>query len=239
MPTFVESLFPIPKLWVNLIERHNIIQAFRGSDLQKWLGDLEEDYQQLVAVIIRYVLSILAHTGVDRNSECFSVAWIQKNKPFQCFKISCQKESYWARILADSADCATFAYITPKCLETSDFRCRDSIAQWHNQSVLLETAVCRHRSKKTDTGSNITPWVLKHEDWYSMGKLDSLQWIKVDKQNANSDPRLIVLPSKIPRAMRIRLDAKRLKLLQTLQRLRERQSLDTIAEDVVVLAQSP
>jgi hypothetical protein len=236
MPAFVESLFPIPRLWKSLTEEHNIIQAFRGNDLQEWLGNLEDEYQQLVAVIVRCVLSVLAHTGVDRKGDCFLAAWIQKGKPFQCFKINCQKESYWTRILADSGDCATFAYVTTKCLETADFKCRDSIAKWHNKSALLETAVCRHRPKKLEAGPSIEPWALKHEDWYSMGKLDSLQWVKVDRQNANSNTCLIVLPSKIPRALRIRLDAKRLKWLQTLQRLREKQSMDAIAEDVVVLA---
>jgi hypothetical protein len=65
-----------------------------------------------------------------------------------------------------------------------------------------------------------------------MGKLDSLQWVNVDMQNTNSDPRLIVLPSTISRTLHIRLDARRRKLLQTLQGFRERQSMDALAKDV-------
>lgn len=236
MPAFVDSLFPIPKLWESLKQDHNIIQAFQSNDLQQWLGNLDDECQQLVAVIIRYILSVLTYTGVDSKGENFRIAWVRKNKPFQCFKLSCQKKNYWARILADSGDCATFAYVTSKCLETVSLKCRGSIAMWHNESILLETAVCRHISDQTVPNFSSTPWILKHKDRYSMGKLNSPLLVTVDRENLNINPRLLVNPSKIPTAVAIRLSSKRFfKPLQPLQRLRERQSRDGQAETVVVL----
>lgn len=236
MPAFVESLFPIPRLWETLKHDHKIIQAFQSCDLQRWLGGLDDECQQLVATIIRYILSILACTGVDQKGENFKIAWVQKMKPFQCFKLSCQDRNYWTRILADSGDCATFAYITSKCLQTSSLACRGTLARWQNESTLLETAVCHHRPENTFAQLNAVPWILKHEAYYSMGTPDSPLLVKVERGDLNTYPRLYVTPSKIPAIFVSRLRLKKFSNpLQTQQRLRERQWMDAPAENVVVL----
>jgi ankyrin repeat protein len=237
MPAFVESLLPIPRLWESLKKDHNIIQAFRHDDLQTWLGNLSDECQQLVAGIVRYILSVMAHTGVDSKGKNFTVAWVRKKNPFQCFKLSCQKKNYWTRILADSGDCATFAYVGSKCLVTSSLECRGLISMWRNESTLLETAVCRHKPNLPRTGLHSTPCILQHEDYYSMGRPDALLWVKVDRGELHANPRLLVYPSIIPTAIAIRLLSKRFSnSMQTLQRLRERQSKDGQAESVVVLS---
>jgi hypothetical protein len=239
MPAFVESLFPIPTLWGSLVKEYNILDAFQGNNLQEWLGKLPPNHQMLVTIIIRYVLSVLQHTGIDKKGDYFVIAWIQKNKPFQCFKVGCEKESYWARILADSVDCATFAYVTSKCLETDGFKCRGPTATWYNESALLETAVCRHRPHKPgkeESNSTLSTWTLKDAEKYSMGKPGSLEWVKVVRESDNARPRLHVLPSIIPRGVRFRLGAD---ILKPPSRLREKQALDALAEEVLVLAGKP
>lgn len=239
MPAFVESLIPIPELWDNLLNKYKILNAFYAENLQEWLGELTHDCQKQVAVIIRSILSVLQHTGVDKKGEKFVIAWIRKKKPFQCFKIGCEKESYWARILADSTDCATFAYVTSKCLETDGYKCRGPTAIWHNQSALLGTSVCRHKPNgpsNQDPGTTLPTWTLKHAEKYFMGKPESLERVQVDIQIQGAEPRLHVLPSTIPRVVRLRLDTN---ILRRLCRLREKQALDALAENVVVLAGRP
>jgi hypothetical protein len=66
-----------------------------------------------------------------------------------------------------------------------------------------------------------------------MGKHESLEWVQVDTQIHGSEPRLHVLPSNIPRIYRLRLDTN---ILERLCRLREKQALDVLTENVVVLA---
>lgn len=130
---------------------------------------MESELQLLVAQIVRDILNIMQYTGVDRKGENFVIACVQKQNPFQCFKISCENESYWARILADTAECATFAYIILECLETDKLKCCSLITGWHNRSVLLETAVSRHLISEGEPSPTVETWVLKHDDTYFIG----------------------------------------------------------------------
>jgi hypothetical protein len=93
MPEFVESLFPVPKIWKQLRDNHGIVQAFLGSSLQDWLGDLDEECQILVVRITRYILSILRNTGIDHKGDNLTVAWPRKESPFQCLKLNCNKKT--------------------------------------------------------------------------------------------------------------------------------------------------
>lgn len=158
MSPFVESLFPVPILWKSLKNDHNIIEAIQREDIQDWLGKLSEGHQRLVAVIIRYILSVMAHTGLDNKGKYFRIAWVREKDPFFCFRLSCEKKNYWTRILADSGNCATFAYVSSKCLITPSVQCRDSLPIWRNESALLQTAVCRHLPPSGSTDTN--PWAL-------------------------------------------------------------------------------
>lgn len=186
---------------------------------------------------MRAILSILQPTGIDKKGKHLIVAWIQKNRPFQCFKVPCHKDTqatYWAQLLADSEHCATFAYITPKCLVSNALRCRGPQAKWSNVSALLETAVCRHHPSQGQSAVATQPWALKHSDLYSIGKIDALLLVKVHRPNNDDRPLLHVSWSEIPKQIIYRL---RLKITpKGLQRLRERQTEDSPAEVVLILA---
>jgi hypothetical protein len=235
MPDFVESQFPVPSRWATLKADYKIIEAFRGLNIQEWLDQLDPELQDLVARIVRNILLTLQHTGIDKKGDHLIIAWIQKNKPFQCFRASCDKDSYWTRILADSEDCATFAYVTSNCLETEWLKCRGPTATWPNTTALLETAVCRDKPGENPRSMSgpVTPWVLKDADFYSMGKLDSLLWVEVKKPPGNESPKLYVKWSKIPMKIRFRLDVRNIP--RRFQRLRERQTADSPAEQVFIL----
>ena len=89
------------------------------------------------------MLEVLKDTGIDKNGEELVIAWVRKESPYSCLRLRCEKTSLWARILADSEYCATFACITPLCLESEKHKCRNlETTPWHNVSNMLDTAVC-------------------------------------------------------------------------------------------------
>lgn len=238
MPAFVESLLPVPVLWESLKNDHNIFEAIQHEDIQDWWFKLSEDLQKLLAAIIRYILSVMAHTGLDSNGKHFRIAWVREKSPFFCFKLNCEKKNYWTRLLADSGNCATFAYVSSKCLVTPSVQCRDAVPMWRNESSLLQTAVCRYLPGIARSGLDVTPWVLQHERWYSMGRSDDLLKVKVDRGDPQHYPRLLVYSSLIPPAFARRWLPKTLPDTMgiPLDQLREKQSKDWRAEDVVILS---
>ena len=233
MPALIESRWPVPRYWQSIKDR-DIIGAFHSGSLHEWMAQLPNELQASVIHIVRYIINILQYTGVDKNGKNFVIAWIQKDKPLQCFKIPCKDESHWVLMLADSEDCATFAYVTSTCLETENIKCQGSVTTWSNTSSLLETAVSRYKTgcKPTSTTlSPLTPWTLKHSELYCLGRNPQL-WAKVQRVSDNEVARLCMSRSTIPPSLLARLHLKKMEG----QRLRERPSSDARAEEVIVLA---
>jgi hypothetical protein len=81
-------------------------------------------------------------------------------------RLGYMKRCLWARILADSEDCATFACIKPLCFEVEKHKCRGlKTAPWHNVTKMLDTAVCPQLSNRElmAAANTIAPWKLKHD----------------------------------------------------------------------------
>ena len=111
------------------------------------------------------MLKVLKDTGIDKNGEELVIAWVRKESPYSCLRLCCEKTSLWARILADSEDCAIFACITPLCIEIEKHKCRGlEVAPWHNVSNLLDTAVCPDLSSPelATVVNRLAPWQLQH-----------------------------------------------------------------------------
>jgi hypothetical protein len=151
--------------------------------------------------------------------------------------LRCEKTSLWARILADSEDCATFACITPLCIEIEKHKCRGlEAAPWHNISKLLDTAVCQYLSNRelTTVANTLAPWQLQHQVSYWIGKSGSNLIAKVWLTNEDTEPRLVVRQKFIPEKFRARLPRA---MVERLGRLREKQASDAIAKQVVILTE--
>ncbi|KAI9732436.1 MAG: hypothetical protein M1834_001644 [Cirrosporium novae-zelandiae] len=235
MPAFMDALNPEPLLWKTY--KANILNAFRRNTLREWLGTQPPCCQILVIEIVREILGSIISTGIDKGKENFVIAWIY-SREIICFKIPCENESYWARILADSECCATFAYITSKCLETDDVKCLGSNSGWHNTSPLLETAVCHHTQREKPSIPVIEsvastpvsePWALKDKEAYFIGRSDSPLIVEVKRASDQEYPRLVASLSKIPLPFRLRMT-----VLRRLEELRERQSAKAYGENVVI-----
>ncbi|KAM5360459.1 hypothetical protein ACJZ2D_013737 [Fusarium nematophilum] len=170
-------------LWAKLLgPEHQIIQRFQGAvphqvPLSVWLENLTDDLRKFVRDLIRHILDTLKDTGLSPDGKHFSVAWPQSGFVNRCFRISVNEHNRWMPILADSADCATFAYISNTCLELGSFKCRGPNPSWQGRVHLLETAVHCPAS----TGS----WALQPEQAYFFQKVDNtLFWVKARRDAA-------------------------------------------------------
>lgn len=124
MVSFVESRLVKPAFWDELKTHYDIVENFKNGDLQEWFNQLATPYKETTVGIVRSMLEVLKDTGIDKNGEELVIAWIRREGPYTCLRLRCEKTSLWARILADSEDCATFACITPLCLESENHKCR-------------------------------------------------------------------------------------------------------------------
>jgi hypothetical protein len=230
MPIFVEAWPSMATKWEELLEKYSILDIFKDKtkDIHEWLKKIPTELQNHILDIVRTLLRAMKNTGVDRKEEHLQVAWLKQGETLQCLKIPCEQEWYWARMLADSDTCATFAYITPKCLESEWIKCRGPTVSWSQKSSQLETAVYRYCFQPLVEQR----WVLKHDESYTIGKSDSLR-VRVYKPSDSDKPRLHICRILIPAAYRFRLDKK---IPKSLQKLREKQREESRAESVFISA---
>ncbi|KAI1375232.1 hypothetical protein F4677DRAFT_144715 [Hypoxylon crocopeplum] len=239
LPAYIAGLVTKPPLWKSLQDDFDILRALREDDLGHWLERLGHDHQLAFESLAFAILYLLRDTGVDRKGQNFVVACIQVNLPFRCFKVPCKgdSESYWARMLADSEDNATFAYMTTQCLETSHIKCTGPSAAWTNSTALLRTAVSCYE-EKMPVGSSLAAgasslWSLKHSEAYLIGPPDSSLFVQVDRPDVTAEPRLLASLSTIPHEYLYRL-SRRWKTRKP-KRLREKRFFERSAENVIVL----
>jgi hypothetical protein len=192
MAPFVESRLSKPLLWEELKER-NIVEYFWNEKLDAWFDELCPELREAAIHIVRSILDVLKDTGIDKSGEELVIAWVRRESPYSCLRLRCEKTSLWARILADSEDCATFAYITPLCLEIEKHKCRGlTLAPWHNVSSILDTAVSPQLSNRelANVASSVASWKLQHQVSYWIGKSGTNLIAKVWVTNEDSEPHL-------------------------------------------------
>ena len=239
--------------WQELINNHNIIQAFTQGDIFAWLRTLSQKLQDFVLALVRSILERLQYTGLDRRNTTLMIAWPREGDIERGLKIPCRAETCWAQLIADAEDCATFAYVTPKCLETNHVKCRGSQRAWQNVSKMLVTEMSPSRPEGqpafvakapiadppaapvTTTATATSQWELEDQKTYYIKKLDSLLCVKVERPRpaSNDVAHLLVVNSNAPHKL-----WKRLLLMEERRnhRIRERQAIGDCAELVVIRA---
>lgn len=245
MPVFVKTI-SVATQWQELMNLDtNIIEAFEGPDLTKWVNDLSllpnsEKLLSLVKRIVLYVLLILKDTGIDRTNKLFRIACpedLTSDRPiFMCLQVSCEKDNLWARILADSKDCATFAYMTRSCLESDDKKCQ-STSPWHCTS--LDTAVCRYRAQNDLPSLQSSPWQLRDRALYWIGRPESGLQARVRKLPNDPHPKLYVSISAMSEKTLARLGTLKLlsKMGKRTDHIREKQYDHMEGEGVLILTE--
>ena len=147
------------------------------------------------------------------------MAWPQTGDVGRGVKIPCKGETSWAHIVADAEDCATFAYLTLKCFETSYVKCRGTLRAWQNESKMLVTEISPSRSEgqpphitsnvvdpapaATIATVSTTQWQLEDKKIYYVKKPASLLRVKVERPSPASHDvtHLVVINSRIPQKL--------------------------------------
>ncbi|PVH92905.1 hypothetical protein DM02DRAFT_698019 [Periconia macrospinosa] len=219
--------------WLDLEKNHSILETFRDNSpnqmtVLKWLNGLPKELHSFVHQLVRQVLTALKDTGLTPDRKYFSVAWLQEGLINRGLQIPLSGRTDWMVILADSDDCATFAYISGDCLETESIKCRGKNSTWENQILLLETAVLC---------PGMSSWALSHEGTYHFRKLDNLFWVKAQKNKVDTRipstlTKLAVIES-IPQSIKHRLLLS--EETKGKQRLRERELSQVTAETVFIV----
>ncbi|QKX53367.1 uncharacterized protein TRUGW13939_00445 [Talaromyces rugulosus] len=198
LPTFTNTFIRERARWVELEEQYHILDAFRKDDFQGWLANLPPKLYSYVIRVVRRIIRTLQSTGIDPEGRYLSVAWPYDSPPFRCFRISCHdRENSWARVLADSEDCATFAYISTKCLVTNRVQCQGPSPLWRSTTPLLQTAIIRHNGNY--------PGSLESKRTHFFKKPDSLLKVMVERQGDSGAITLLVAPSTVPARVQQRL----------------------------------
>ncbi|KAF3197802.1 hypothetical protein TWF679_002637 [Orbilia oligospora] len=221
-----------------LLQDHldNIIHSLQNNTFRVCLKNMCEKIRNTTLSIVQKIVSSLRSTGIDVEKKFLSVAWLLPDNegPIQCLRILCNdksKTNSWVHVLADSEDCATFAYISTSCLVTPEVQCQGSSPRWHSTTPLLETSVFQHSS-----GSAQPVEPLDNRKVYFFQKMDTSLKVTVSRQVGSTIPALHITPSIIPARF-----ARRLRGISGNPwiRIRERQKqFETSAELVVVLAET-
>ena len=208
-------------LWDSL-QAKGVIDALHTGDLNNLLGKLDADLGNHLLDLIKYILNHLKSTGVDQQREHLVIAWPVLSDLDRCLKIRLNQQTLWARLLADSDQCATFACATTRCFVTdgpSGIQCR-GWQPWENAGKLLGTAFSCQEPLQTNKS-------------YHFRCCHTLLVIQVQRPSTGV-PHLIVKRSIIP--ARIRKLVEKSDRAKTTQLIYERQSHQDLAEDVIVRA---
>ena len=229
-PVLMEELLQQPSGWNSLRVNHHIVDALKGSDFKAWFDRLVPELQNDALRIVRHILLVVQDTGINQSGDHLVAIWPRKGSPLGCFKIPCKDVSFWARMLQDSSDCATFAHITPLCLETHQWKCQKlQTAPWLNRSVVLNTAVSLHKPGIV----NVDYWRLRHEQSYLIGQPGKYLVGKVlilkSPATEHIPPYLDISRSIIPAFVQARIK----------EHLREKQCTNAPAYGVIVSARHP
>lgn len=163
--------------WIN--DHESLVNFVCARKFREWMCKLHNDAEVAYVGLIRYtreVLNVLKSTGVDGRSKSLLVAWPHENNLRRDVRIPCEEQSYWARILTDSHQCATYAYITSKCLESNGVSCRGTERKWSGISSILETAVSCYRVRQESAA-----WGLADGQCYHVETLGQLVLLKARK----------------------------------------------------------
>lgn len=227
----MEAEPPLPEEWYALLHTHNMLDNLRSNGFPAWAKALPATLQTALAGAVHRILNYLRDTGFDKHTDELVFACPVPENPRQCLRIPC-KNHVWAKVLQDTEDCATFACVTTKCLETCERKCRgNSCSPWSGESALLATAVSQFELRKNDWHVDLSQLRDGMNYWIGdpSAKLIAM-WLTPDPVGAAAaETRLQILPSRVPLSVRKVFEAKKTR------RLQERQTVVEVSATEVLL----
>lgn len=194
LPVFIDPLYP--EEWHELKDNHNVEEALTRCDVVDWICKLPEipkNLRKTFLILLRNILDHLRHTGLNQQKTHATVAWPAKKDIARGVKIPCE-HAKWAQLVTDTRDCATFAYVTKKCLQTQNVKCQGRQGSWQNASVLLETEVSPFHPtnalpslRPTEMTTPMVGWSLEEDHSYYVEKMDSTSLVRARRSEFTSN----------------------------------------------------
>lgn len=221
--------------WELLRDDLRIFDELQRDDIGSWLLKLDKECHDLVVHLICIILESMRHTGLDNSGKFLQVAWPCTNDREHCLKIDLGRpESSWIHLIADSPDCATFAYFSRTCLQTDKILCRQANTSWCSSILLLETAVMVYPVPEPGSSSTTAACQLRDNTIYHFEKLEKkITLVRAEIQSSGTTERPTVLKPCTEMAEKLMYRLKHTR--RPHPRLRERRRLDGVRENFVFL----
>lgn len=216
--------YPV-RVWQVLQGTHDVSSALVRDHqaFGTWLTSLPDDMLRYFESLVVGILVALKDTGIDRQNKELVVAWPVRNRVSKGLRIPCTGRNSWMLLLADSGDCATFAYAMPHCLVTDQRSCGVGSKAPGHDLCTLGTAIVEVERGMTGSAMRQEP-----QASYYIEKFDCILGATITRSTCT---RLTIKRKKIPVAFWIRLQAS--EIGRRSFRLRERQTIDEDAEEVL------
>lgn len=185
MPAMVAAMRKRPQEWEPLAQNYNIVEKFKDPTFKAWYNSLKGPEQDALDTVTEYILKKIYWTGVDQR-EKLVVAWPSFEDASGCIRMPREQHRALASILKDSEDCATYASVTTKCIETDDQKCRNSHQpEWQDRASLLITSVCQYQQLKTGKRQKLCSPGLQDGKQYWMGYIRDYRRFTAQVQSAS------------------------------------------------------
>jgi hypothetical protein len=210
LPTFVLRQAPVPMLWHNLVADFEVIETLAGEDFtpcQRMFTSMSEANPEYFLTFWRLALDLvksLEFTGLQPVGDDFVLGFVPSEAAeyLRRVSVSTKGENLWLKVLRDSESSATFAYLTPNCLQLGGKGCQNATRNRQGHIHFLQTDVQRQVSGLSDKGIGSDNWHLKDKETHFFRAKDDNRDVvlsaTVVRGAAFPDPRLLVKESLIP-----------------------------------------
>jgi len=135
LPAFIDKTRQ--NVWSDLVAAQitNVFKDKSIHDVWSWWSNLSTDaHRTYVLNRVRHILEGLEKTGYQQDK--MVIAWVTPSQ-HRAVHVIHRDQMYWARVLEDSRECATFAYMTSKCLPADGLPCQTPLPPGHAQLAIM------------------------------------------------------------------------------------------------------
>jgi hypothetical protein len=210
LPIFVHRQVAVPKSWHKLVGHYDVIQNLSSDEFsvcQAMFCRMSESdpacFESFWSLALELVKS-LEFTGLQPTGDDFVLGFVptDASEPLLQIPFRTKGNNLWLKVLRDSDSCATFAYITPNCLQMGGHGCRNLTQSWQGQIHFLQTNVEQQLNGLSTCAIPADNWYLKDKETHFFRAKDDDKDIvlsaTVVRSTAIPEPRLLVKESKIP-----------------------------------------
>jgi hypothetical protein len=210
LPTFVLRQASASTFWHKLIAEFDIIGNLASENFtpcREMFTRMSEQNSQCFDGFWHLALELvksLELTGLQPAGDEFFLGFLptEPTEYLRRVSITTKGNNLWLKILRDSESSATFAYLTPKCLELGGKGCRKATLTQENRVHFLQTDVQRQLDGLSPKGTSSANWQLKDKETHFFRAKDDNKDVvlsaSVVRSAAFSEPRLFVKESLIP-----------------------------------------